>query len=421
MFDPKFFSLIVFIISYLLFVFLPNFRMHTVLTGAFLLIITGTILPIEAFYSINWNVMGMFVGMLMVSDVFMQSKAPSYLAEIIANKAKSVSWAMIFLCVLTGFISVFIENVATILIVAPIAISLSKKLNFNPIKMMIAIAITSNLHGIATLIGDPTSMLLGGFTGMTFNDFFFFMGRPGIFWAVQASALASFVFLYFIFRKHKENVIFLCEEKVKSWMPTIMLCLLIVLLSLSSFLLFIPQAGTLCLIFGLLSLFWAKIVDNSPVFEGIKKLDWETTFFLIGVFILVGGLTSAGWITSLAVFLSSVIGDNALLGYLTIVISSVFLSAFVENVPYFLAMLPVVTSLSENMTVNPYLFFFGLLLGASIGGNVTPIGASANIAACGLLKKEGRQVSFLEFVKIGLPFTLIATTVSALFVWIIWR
>jgi len=419
--DPKIVSLVIFVLSYLCFIFFPIYRTHIALLGAFLLIVTGTVLPIDAFYSISWNVMGMFVGMLIIADIFMQSRVPAYFAEVIVNKTKKTVWAILFICVLTSFISAFVENVATVLIVAPIALSLARKLNFNPAKMLIAIAITSNLQGAATLIGDPPSMLLGSFTGMTFNDFFFFMGRPSIFWAIQAGALASFVFLYFVFREHKENVNIISEEKIKSWVPTVILCLLIVLLALSSFFTIIPQPGVLCMLFGLLSLIWAKLVDGVKMLEGLKKLDWETTFFLLGVFVLVGGLTLTGWITSFAVFLSGIVGQNALLGYLLIVVISVFVSAFVDNVPFLLTMLPVIATMSESMTVSPYLLFFGLLIGASVGGNVTPIGASANIAACGILKKEGTPVSFMEFVKIGLPFTIIAVSASALFVWFIWR
>jgi len=285
MLNPKIISLSIFVISYLLFVFLPNYRTHISLVGAFLLILTKTVMPVDAFYSISWNVMGMFVGMLIIADVFMQSRVPAYFAEIVVNKSKSVRAAILFICFLTSFISAFVENVATVLIVVPIALSLTKKLKINPTKILIAIAITSNLQGTATLIGDPPSMLLGSFTGMNFNDFFFFMGRPSIFWAVQIGALASFIFLYFLFKEHKENVDLICEEKIKSWMPTCILVLLIILLALSSFYTFIPQPGILCMAFGLFSLIWAKFIDGASVFKGLKKLDWETTFFLLGVFI----------------------------------------------------------------------------------------------------------------------------------------
>src|SRR4030042_1255221 len=166
--NPQMVSLLIFLISYSLFVFLPHKRTQIAVTGAALLIVSSVLSLREAFFAINWNVMGIFVGTLIVADIFMESRVPAYLAEIIVDKAKKTAWAILLICALTGFISAFVENVATVLIVAPIALSLAKKLQINPTKMMIAIAISSNLQGTATLIGDPPSMLLGGFAKMNF-------------------------------------------------------------------------------------------------------------------------------------------------------------------------------------------------------------------------------------------------------------
>jgi Na+/H+ antiporter NhaD/arsenite permease-like protein len=181
------------------------------------------------------------------------------------------------------------------------------------------------------------------------------------------------------------------------------------------------MAGALCMIFGVGSIIWKKFANSDSVVQGIKSLDWDTTFFLIGVFILVGGITLTGWIDTISGFLSKLVGKNIFLGYTLIVFVSVFVSAFVDNVPFLAAMLPVAISMSQRLGINPSLFLFGLLIGASLGGNVTPIGASANIVACGLLKKEGYPVKFGEFAKIGLPFTLAAVTAAYLFVWFIWK
>ncbi|MBU1124968.1 MAG: anion permease, partial [Candidatus Omnitrophica bacterium] len=122
----------------------------------------------------------------------------------------------------------------------------------------------------------------------------------------------------------------------------------------------------------------------------------------------------------IAVFLSSSVGSNIFAGYTALVIISVIVSAFVDNVPFLAAMLPVALSMSEKLSINPALFLFGLLIGASLGGNITPIGASANIVACGLLKKEGYRVRFLDFVKIGLPFTVVSVAAGYLFIWLVW-
>ncbi|MFH1370621.1 MAG: SLC13 family permease [Planctomycetota bacterium] len=422
-FEPKAASLTLFILAYVLFVFLPHRRTIVAVCGAVLTVALGAVSVKEAFWAINWNVMGIFVGTLVVADVFMESRVPAYLAEVIVDKAKNTAWAILAICALTGFISAFVENVATVLIVAPIALSLARKLKINPVKMMIAIAISSNLQGTATLIGDPPSMLLGGFAKMNFMDFFFYHGKPSIFFAVELGALASFVVLFFIFRTHRQKTELVSVERVKSWIPTIILVLLIVLLACSSFVDtdFSSVAGVLCMIFGVVSIIWKKFANSGSVVRGIKSLDWDTTLFLMGVFILVGAITLTGWIETISDFLSTLVGKNIFLGYTLLVFISVFVSAFVDNVPYLVAMLPVAISMSQRLGINPSLFLFGLLIGASLGGNITPIGASANIVACGLLKKEGYPVKFGEFAKIGVPFTLAAVTAAYLFVWFIWR
>jgi Na+/H+ antiporter NhaD/arsenite permease-like protein len=420
--NPKIISLLIFITAYLLFIFLPKRRTLIAILSAVLLILLQAISFKEAFWSINWNVMGIFVGTLIIANIFMESRMPAYLAELIVDKAKNTAWAILAICLLTGFISAFVENVATVLIVAPIALTLAKKLQINPIKMMIAIAVSSNLQGTATLIGDPPSMLLGGFAKMNFGDFFFYKGRPSIFFAVELGALASFVVLYLIFRKHQEKTQLVPIEKVKSWVPTLILVSLILLLALSSCFdtSFSYMAGLICMIFGLISILWEKFINKSSILDGIKALDWDTTFFLMGIFILVGSITLTGWIEVISNFLSGLVGENIFLGYTLLVFISVFLSAFIDNVPFLAAMLPVAISMSDKLAINPSLFLFGLLIGTSLGGNITPIGASANIVACGLLKKEGYVVKFKDFVKIGLPFTLSAVSAAYLFIWFIW-
>ncbi len=423
MVEPRIIALTIFIVAYILFVVLPHKRTGIALGGSLLLVLTGAITAKNAFFAVNWNVMGIFVGTLILADVFMQSRVPAYIAEIFVDRAKSTAWAILFICILSGFISAFVENVATVLIVAPIALALARKLKINPTNMMIAIALSSNLQGAATLIGDPPSMLLGGFAKMNFGDFFFYRSRPSIFFAVELGAVVSFCVLYFIFKKYKAKTRLIPVEKVKSWVPTVLLVSLIILLALSSFLDtgFNSLAGQLCMIFGVIALIWEKAVNKASISAGLKKLDWETTFFLIGIFIIVGGISLTGWIGVLADYLASLVGANIFLGYTAIVFLSVLLSAFIDNVPFLAAMLPVAMIMADKLQINPSLFLFGLLIGASLGGNITPIGASANIVACGLLKKEGYPVKFTHFMKIGIPFTLAAVTAAFLFVWFIWR
>jgi len=421
--DRSIISLILFVLAYVLFVVFPGRRSLVAISAAGLLLITRALSFPEAFCSVNWNVMGIFVGTLAVADVFMKSRVPAVIAEIIVDKARNTAWAILLMCALTGFISAFVENVATVIIIAPIALTLARKINLNPIKMMIAIAISSNLQGAATLIGDPPSMLLAGFTKMNFGDFFLYRGKPSIFFAVELGAFVSFFVLMFLFRKERHRVKVMPVEKVHSWIPSVLLVLLIILLAASSFFDtgFTSAAGIICMVIGVISVAWEKISNRGRVSELIKSLDWDTALFLVGIFILVGSLTLTGWTNNIAQSLSNVIGGNIFFGYTLLVFISVIISAFVDNVPFLAVMLPVAGQMAYKLNVSPSLFLFGLLIGASLGGNITPIGASANIVACGLLKKEGYKVKFKDFMKIGIPFTFAAVTASYLFVWFVWK
>ncbi|HHY75934.1 MAG TPA: arsenic transporter, partial [Firmicutes bacterium] len=153
----------------------------------------------------------------------------------------------------------------------------------------------------------------------------------------------------------------------------------------------------------------------------IRDLDWATVFFLGGLFILIGSLTYTGLVVDVATLISGWTKGNAFVAYNVIVWMSVFVSAFVDNIPYTMAMLPVAQLVSTSVRTSPYVMPFGLLLGTTLGGNITPIGASANVVAVSLLRKNGHKVTFGEFIRIGLPFTMAAVLIGSLFNWVVWR
>jgi Na+/H+ antiporter NhaD/arsenite permease-like protein len=152
----------------------------------------------------------------------------------------------------------------------------------------------------------------------------------------------------------------------------------------------------------------------------IKNIDWDTTCFLIGIFIIVGAISKIGLLNDFSELLSGIIGDNKFLGFVLIVGVSMIISGFVDNVPYIIAMLPVAATLAQNLSLPPELYMFGLLVGSCMGGNLTPFGASANVVSVGILRKQGIEIDFGKWLKIGLPFTVLTTAISALFVWFNW-
>jgi Na+/H+ antiporter NhaD/arsenite permease-like protein len=377
--------------------------------------------PLQAFSSINFNVLGVFLGTMVLSGLFIFSGVPAHLATKLVDRSKTVGLALLAVCLLAGFISSFVENVATVLIVAPIAFEVAKKLKANPVPFLIGIAVSANLQGCATMIGDSPSIILALSSGMNFMDFFWMKGRPGITFAVESGALVSFFVLYLLFRKYKQPVIQIEEAKVRTWFPTCLLGLMLLSLAASSFIKDKPAytIAFICLFYAAVGLAWHEIKHKESI-SLIRDLDWHTFFFLIGIFILVGSLTYAGIINDIAHFITVISRQDKFIAFTVIVWLSVALSAFVDNIPYVVAMIPVAKIVASSLGVAPELFLFGLLIGASLGGNITPIGASANVVAVGLLRKKGFQVSFGDFLKIGLPFTLSAVGVAYIFLWLVW-
>ena len=421
---PAWISLIVFSLCYLLFVVLPQRRSWTACLGGLLLVVTGVLSWREALLAkISWNVIGLFFGTMILAELFLMSKVPSVIAEWLVDKSKSTRVAMLTLCALAGFISMFVENVAVVMLVAPVALSLSDKLKTSPVPLLIGIAVSSNLQGTATMIGDPPSMILAGYLRMGFWDFFAYQGHPGIFFAVEIGALASLAVLAWLFRRHNSKMTRIRQEKARSWIPACMLGLLIIGLSFAA--VFDPEfawfAGVYTLVLSAIALVWFRLLARWGSTRAlIKSLDWDTTFFLIGVFVLVGGLSDSGWMDKLSGFMSASVGGNAALAFILIVIFSVIVSGFVDNVPFLLVMIPVAQKVADQIHTPVPLLMFGLLIGACLGGNLTPIGASANIVTLGILKKRGYTVSFREFMGIGIPFTFAAVLAACAFVWWIW-
>ncbi|HMB69916.1 MAG TPA: SLC13 family permease [bacterium] len=420
--DPRTYTLIVVVLVYAALVFWKRRRTEALWVGVAALVLRGVLSPDEAFHAVEWNVIGIFAGILFVAEVFTDSGMPLRIADLLIDRARTVGGAILLVCLFSGFVSIFVENVATVLIVAPVALVTARRAGVSPVPFLIGIAVCSNLQGAGTLIGDPPSMILAGFQKMNFNDFFVYRGRPSIFWAVQAGALASALVLWLMFRGYRQPVSFIEPEKLDSWIPTVSIVLLIVLLALSP--IFDPDfhwlGGTICMGMGVAMIAWENARKSNAAFR-LRHYDWNTTFFLIGVFVLVEAMVHVGLIDEFAEVFQAITGDSPVVVYVALVAASVLFSAFVDNIPYITTMIPVVSGVCAGIGVEETPFIFAMVLGASLGGNITPFGASANVVAVGLLRKEGIQVSTSEFVKIGLPFTLVATAAGALLNWYVWR
>ncbi|MCI6815835.1 MAG: TRAP transporter large permease subunit [Treponema porcinum] len=444
--DIKWIVLIVAVVMYLLVILKQDKKVWFTTGAALLLVALGTVLPGAIFNDgnggasetgrlfavthslgtlINWNVLMIYIGSMIIAALFIYSKVPARIADSIVEKSPGSGIAIIMILAMTGIISIFVENVATVLVMAPIALALSKKLKLNPTYFLSGLAVMSNLEGTATLVGDPPSMIFASFAGYTFNDFFFYGGKISIFFFVQTGLLAGCIFFYMYFRNAKEKTA-VDRTKVVSFVPAVLLVAMIAGLALLSFLHFDWQygSGVYVMVLGIAGIVWyvlSQKKSGEEVRTLIKELDWETIFFLCGIFVVVGAISETGLLKEFAAFLADVTGGNKLFGFVLILLVSIFISGFVDNVPYIIVMLPVAADLALNLGIHKELYMFALLIGSCLGGNLTPFGASANVVAMGILKKEGYPLSFKGWLKIGALFTFFTTLSAALFLWFVWK
>ncbi len=422
----KFAVLAIAVVMYALVISFTHKKAWFSLGAAIIVILLGVISPQKAIFQlVNWNVLLIYIGSLVIADLFIYSRVPAHLADRIVDSTPSLGLGIVFILVMTGIISAFVENVATVLVMAPIAIALSRKVGMKPTVFMVGLAVMANLQGTATLVGDPPSMIFASYAGYSFNDFFLHQGRLSIFFAVQAGALVGALYFYFYFRKYGKVHIDLAVEKILSWLPATLLLLMIIGLAAISFLFEgLSVSGLWCMILAGAGLIWYIFIRKEPfkeVVRLVKGLDWETIAFLIGIFVVIGAISEVGLLDDLSHILEKFISGNMLLGFVVIVVISVLLSGFIDNVPYIIVMLPVAAKLASSLGLPQELYMFGLLIGSCLGGNLTPFGASANVVATGLCKKEGTVVNFGEWVRVAGPFTLLTTLASSLFVWFTWH
>ena len=416
------YAIILFAITYILMIALSKYRVFVALGSAIIFIATG-LLPIgEIIGYIDFNVLMMIAGTMGIVALFIESKMPNRLADIVIDRVPNVKWAMVALALFAGIISAFVDNVATVLMVAPVAMAIAKRLKINPVPMIIAIAVSSNLQGAATLVGDTTSILLGGAADMNFLDFFVYQGKPSIFFAVEIGAVVSAFILLLLFRNENEKLTRTTTTEVKDYFPSILLVLMIVLLITASFIPNTPSTinGIICLSLMVIGIIYEAVRKHSlkALIAPLKEIDFNTIGLLFGLFIVIGGIEYNGVIDALADWLAS-LGGSVFVIYTVIVWASVLFSAFIDNIPYVATMLPVVAGLAAKMGIDPTVLYFGLLCGATLGGNLTPIGASANITGIGILRKDGYEVKNRDFFKIGIPFTLGALIPAYIYIWLV--
>ncbi|MGN0447617.1 MAG: SLC13 family permease [Acutalibacteraceae bacterium] len=453
-------ALVIFAITYVLMLALPKYRPYVTVGSAIVFILLGTVAALnpailgegffelssggafsysigEAFSNIDWNVIMMIAGTMGTVYLFIESKMPQLMSDILISKMPNMKWVVFALSLFAGIVSAFVDNVATVLMIAPVALAFCKKVGISPVSTIICIAVSSNLQGAATLVGDTTSILLAKAANLDFSSFFVDSGKPGMFWVVEAGALVSALIILFMFRKENDKIEFTGKTTVEDKFPTYLLVGTVLALIIVSFIPYKNNAaegqfykpditnGVICIAFFIVGIARELFVKKNKeiVKNAFKEIDYYTIILLTGLFVVIGGISSAGVIDIIGKFIASLGAGSPFIVFTIIVWISVALSAFIDNIPYTATMLSVIPAIIAGFpegTIDPKLLYYGLLCGATLGGNLTPIGASANITGIGILRKEGYEVKASTFMKYGVPFTLAAVITGYVMLWFIW-
>ncbi|MBQ0125494.1 MAG: arsenic transporter, partial [Clostridiales bacterium] len=325
-------SLIIFAITYVLMIAFQKIRPYVALSSALIFILLGTFGVVDGFsYSfteavtqIDWNVIMMIAGTMGTVFLFIESRMPQLMSDILISRVPNVKAAVVTLSLFAGLISAFVDNVATVLMVAPVAIAFCKKLNISPVPSIICIAISSNLQGAATLVGDTTSILLGKAANLDFLDFFIDENRLGMFFIVEIGALVAALVIAFMFRHQNQEIRMNDRTEVKDKVPTVLLLLTIVTLIAVSFIPYKSNAadgqfykpditnGVICMLYFVIGLVRQTIKDKNfgIVKRAFAEIDYYTIALLIGLFIVIGGVTKAGVIDWIGTTISKVGGSG---------------------------------------------------------------------------------------------------------------
>ena len=407
-------GILIFIIAFVAIVSEKLHRMVVAVFGAGLMIVFQVLSQQEALDSIDFNTLGLLVGMMIIVNVVRQTGVFQYLAIKSAKIAKgNPVRIMIYFSIITALASGLLDNVTTILLIVPVTLVISDTLKLNPIPFIIAEIMSSNIGGAATLIGDPPNIMIGGATELSFTDFI-----VNLLPLMLVIFIITIVILRFIFQKSlvvtdeaKAEILSFDENKAITDKKLLIKSIIILVLTITGFVLseFIGIESATIAIFAASLLLLISRVEPEEIME---KIEWTTIFFFGGLFILVGSLKSIGVIDSIASEVLHVTDGNIPLMTIIVLWMSTILSSFLDNIPYVATMIPLVNTISNNTVAQYEPIWWALSIGACLGGNATIIGASANVVARGILDKKGYKLSFMKYMKIAFPLTILAIIIA---------
>jgi len=416
LFNPtaeKWLALSVLVIAFALILYRKINIASVSLVGAGLLIALGVVAPDFAFLEgVEWEVLAIYWGYGMLAITFRESRLPAWIALFLLGRVRKEKYVLLILCTLAAALSTFMANPVVVIILAPLFIEVAERLKSSLFLYLVGLAISSNVVTTVSMIADPPALILAMKTGMKFLDFYWFQNRIGLGTLSMVGIVAALLTLLFQFRGLNKRVD-IEEEKVKiiSFVPLAIFIASVVALSLAFW-----NPGIIGLLVGVLSL----LVGRKYVKSMVAEFDWNSIFFLVGIFIVIATVEKVGLLEDFAGWLGSTGLKSPTVYLLIFVWLSVALSSFIDNVPYTVLMIPVCTSLAQTLGVSPFPFYFGMLVGTGIGGNITPVGATANVLACGMLEKRGYGIDLRKFMAISIPFSVVAVLVVHILLQFLW-
>jgi Na+/H+ antiporter NhaD/arsenite permease-like protein len=390
--------------------------MYASLGSAALLLILKIINPVDAFDSINLDVLGIYWGFMMVSMIFMRSQVPELISNRLVDHLKHEKYIILGLCILTAFLSAFMENVGVVLMMAPVAIHVSRKMKSSLFIYLIPIAVSSNIVTTLSMIADPPALLVAMAAKMTFFDFYWFQGRLGLGTVSFLGVAAAMLSILFIFRKYNKKEVLEKEYIKADYIPLVIFFFSILFLAFGSSYL---SPGMTGLIAGVVSVGYGFFHQKKGK-EMFTEFDWSSFFFVVGIFVVIKSLEVTGLLTDFGNLIASTGIQSPIIMLFLITFISVIASSIIDNVPYTVLMIPVCFQIATALNMSAYPLLFGMLIGTGMGGNITPVGATANVFACGILEKHGHKVKLKEYLKISVPFTLAAVIVAYIILQLVW-
>lgn len=410
----------IFLLSYF-FIITEKFpRAVIAVFGASLMIILGILTQDKAVEHIDWNTLGLLIGMMLIVDLTRRSGVFSFLAIWVSKKVKgNPLLLMLALSLLTALLSALLDNVTTVLLIVPITLSIADQLEVDPIPFLFSQILMSNIGGTATLIGDPPNIMIAGQTGLSFMDFIINL-VPVVLIIIMAT-LSLFYLIYhrkLVTKEELKSKLMVQNEwdQIKDFalLKKSLLILGVVILAFSFHSILHLETATIALSGAMLLMIWTR-EEPEDIFLAIE---WPTLFFFAGLFILVGGLIEVGVLDRLAEWSMSLTGGDPLLTAFLILFISALLSSFLDNIPYVATMIPLIQKLALLSQLTPAQtqpLWWALALGACLGGNGTLVGASANLIVAGIAEKNGLKIRYLQFLKVGFPLMVLSILISAVY------